>query len=299
LTRVAVDWVSSAMKPASFDYFRPDTLEEAAALLATYGDDAKLLAGGQTLVPMMNFRLATPRVLIDINEIKGLDFIQQQNGSLCLGALVRWHEIESSSVVAQSNPMLGEAVRSVAHYQIRNRGTWAGSCAHADPAAEFPAVALISKARFTLFSTRGRRVVSVDEFFLGPLTTALTPDEILVDVEMPLFNSNTIWAFEEFALRNGDFAIAGVAVVIEPNDQEDFIRFVSFGVSDKACRLRTAESVIATSGLTHEAIDEAAASIKNDIDARSDIHASADYRLALTKALLERTLHRASVGHKQ
>jgi carbon-monoxide dehydrogenase medium subunit len=287
------------MKPASFDYFRPATLDEAANLLAKYGEDAKVLAGGQTLVPMMNFRLVTPRILIDINEISDLSFIEQQDNTLRLGALVRWHEIESSAVIAKANPLLTEAVRSIAHYQIRNRGTWAGSCAHADPAAEFPAVALISDAKFSLFSSRGRRVVSAGDFFLGPLTTVLASDEMLVDVEIPLFCSDGLWAFEEFALRYGDFAIAGVAAAIDLEKDDDPIRLVAFGGGDKACRLPTAEAIIAKSGLTHDTIREAAANIDRDLEVRADIHASAEYRLALSKVLLERAMDRIMAnGHK-
>lgn len=281
------------MKPAAFDYFRPRTLDEAVALPTEYGEEAQILAGGQTLVPMMNFRLATPHVVIDINEISGLDFIEERDNALRLGALVRWSEIEKSDIVAQCNPLLSEAVKSIAHYQIRNRGTWAGSCAHADPAAEFPAVALLSDAKFSLLSSRGSRKVSAADFFLGPLTTALGTDEILIDVEMPSLPAESVWGFEEFALRTGDFAIAGVAVVLEPNHFEDAVRAVAFGLGAKACRLPTAESILREHGLTQGAIRDASDSIPSDLEAHADIHASAEYRLALLKVLLERTLSRA------
>ena len=287
------------MKPASFDYFKPTTLEEAAALLSKYGEDAKILAGGQSLVPMMNFRLVTPQILVDINEIGGLNFIEQRDDAVRLGALVRWCEIEASAVVAKMHPLLFEAVKSIAHYQIRNRGTWAGSCAHADPAAEFPAVALVANAKFSLFSTKGRRLVSAEEFFLGPLTTALRADEILVDVEIPRHGRNCFWAFEEFTLRTGDFAIAGTAVMIDHDNRDDPVRFVAFGVGDKAYRLPSAELIIAKLGLTDTSIREAAASIGNDFEVRADIHASAEYRLALTKVLLERSMNRVLANRYQ
>ena len=280
------------MKPASFDYFKPTTLEEAAVLLSKYGEDAKILAGGQTLVPMMNFRLVAPQILVDINDVGGLNFIEQRDDAVRLGALVRWCEIETSPVIAKMNPLLSEAVKSIGHYQIRNRGTWAGSCAHADPAAEFPAVALVSNAKFSLFSTRGLRLVSAADFFLGPLTTALGADEILVDVEIPSHGRNCFWAFEEFTLRTGDFAIAGTAVMIDHDNRDDPIRFVAFGVGDKAYRLPTAELIIAKSGLTDKTIREATSSIGNDLEVRGDIHASAEYRLALTKVLLKRSMNR-------
>ncbi len=281
------------MKPASFDYCKPDTVEQVTALLATHADDAKILVGGQTLEPLMNFRLVTQGIIIDINDVQGLNAIDQQDDVLRLGALVRWHEIQSSPLIAKAHPLLAEAVKHVARYQIRNRGTWAGSCAHADPAAEFPAVALISNAKFSLVSTRGQRVVSAADFFVGPLTTELRPDEILSSVEIPLLSSASHWAFEEFALRTGDFAIAGIAVLILPENQADRIRLVAFGVGDKACRLPTAESILVRSNMSRETIREAAASISGDVEVRADIHASAEYRSALATVLLERALERA------
>ena len=281
------------MKPASFDYVKPETLKQAATLLATHGDDAKILAGGQTLVPMMNFRLVTPAVLIDINDVQGLNVIEQQDDCLRLGALVRWHEIQSSSLIARFHPLLAQAVSHIAHYQIRNRGTWAGSCAHADPAAEFPAIALISDAKFSLISAQGQRVLSASDFFVGPLTTELRADEILASVDIPIISSGSRWAFEEFALRTGDFAIAGIAVLFLPENHDDRVRCVAFGVGDKASRLPTAKSILAGSDMGPAAIREAAASIGTDLEVRADIHASAEYRAALTTVLLERALERA------
>lgn len=275
------------MKPAAFEYRKPRSLEEAVLLLQEHGEDAKILAGGQTLVPMMNFRLVTPAKLVDINDIAGLDRIELRPDGLHLGALVRWHQIESSPVIARANPLLSEAVKHIAHYQIRSRGTWAGSSAHADPAAEFPAVAVVCGATFGLVSSRGRRDVPAEDFFLGPLTTALEPDEILVDVTFPVWPAGRTWAFEEFALRSGDFAIAGVAVLV---DTPNAVRLVSFGVGDGACRLRQAEAMIADRGLAPATIAEAAAAAAQELDAQSDIHASADYRRALVETLLERAI---------
>lgn len=287
------------MKPPPFEYRRPASVQDVAALLAEHGEDAKILAGGQTLVPMMNFRLVAPAIIVDINDVAGLDHIELRADRLRLGALVRWQQLETDPTVARANPMLAEAVRHIAHYQIRNRGTWAGSCAHADPAAEFPAVALISDARFGLYSSRGRRELPADEFFLGPLTTALAPDEMLVDVEMPAWPADRQWAFEEFALRSGDFAIAGVAVSIDPTLDTGGIRFVAFGVGERPRRLRKAEAAVAKSGLTVPSIAQAAAAAAEEVDAQSDIHAPADYRRSLVGVLLERAVRRATgIGGK-
>lgn len=282
------------MKPAAFEYLRPASLEEAKAMLATHGDDAKILAGGQTLVPMLNFRLAAPAVLIDINEIPGLDRIESDAGDLRLGALVRWHQIEESEVVAAANPLLSEAVKHIAHYQIRNRGTWAGSSAHADPAAEFPAVAVVCGAEFGVQSARGRRMVAAEDFFIGPLTTALEPDEILADVRFPAWPTGRRWAFEEFAFRSGDFAVAGVAALVDPADRATPCRIVSFGVGDRALRLRKAESLIAERSLSEAVIADAARLASGEVEAQEDIHAPAEYRRSLVEVLTYRTLCRAA-----
>lgn len=281
------------MKPAPFEYHRPRSLGEAALLLAEHGGDAKILAGGQTLVPMMNFRLAAPAVLVDINEIGGLDRIDLGPGGLSLGALVRWHQIETDRTVGAGNPLLAEAVRHIAHYQIRNRGTWAGSSAHADPAAEFPAVAVVCGARFGIHSARSKRTVEAEEFFIGPLTTALEPDEILTDVLFPRWPAGRRWAFEEFSLRRGDFAIVGIAALVDEIGGSIGCRLACFGAGDKPSRLSAAEAIIVAEGLTETAISRAASRAMHEVDAHSDIHASADYRRALVEVLVERTLRRA------
>ena len=190
------------MKPAPFEYVKPASLEEAGLLLSRHSD-AKLLAGGQTLVPMLNFRLVSPALLVDINDLPALDTIVAGPGGLHLGALVRWYQIAASKDIARACPLLSEAVAHVAHYQIRNRGTWAGSCAHADPAAEFPAVAIASGAVFELYSVRGRRSVPAENFFLGPLTTALEPDEILIGASFPLMAGGPALGFRGIRIPPG------------------------------------------------------------------------------------------------
>jgi carbon-monoxide dehydrogenase medium subunit len=282
------------LKPAPFDYRRPNSVDEAAALLAEHAGEARILAGGQTLVPMLNFRLATPSMLVDINNIDGLDRIERRQDGLELGALVRWHEIETSQIVRTANPLLSEAVKHIAHYQIRNRGTWAGSSAYADPAAEFPAVAVACGARFGTYSPRGRRTIEAEDFFVGPLTTMLEFDEILTDVLFPAWPSSRRWAFEEFSLRSGDFALAGVAAVLDGSGPALSCRLTCFGVGEKACRLRKAEAVITAEGVTTTSIARAAVAAQEEVDAQSDIHASADYRRGLVQVLVERTMLKAA-----
>lgn len=280
------------MKPAPFDYRKATSIDDAVSLLSEYSGEAKILAGGQTLVPMLNFRLAAPTILVDINEVKGLSQIEIRQDGLELGALVRWHQIETDETIAKANPLLAEAVKHIAHYQIRNRGTWAGSSAHADPAAEFPAIAIACGAKFGMCSSRGRRTVEAEDFFLGPLTTALKDDELLTDVFFPKWPSGRRWAFEEFALRQGDFAITGIAALVDGLGESIACRLTCFGAGDKPSRLHEAESIIASEGTSTAAIARAAAAAAREVAAQSDIHASSDYRRALVEVLVERTVVR-------
>jgi len=199
------------MKPAPFEYAAPETLEEALELLA--GEDAKALAGGQSLVPLLNFRLARPRLLVDLNRIVGLDGIRVENGTLFLGALVRQAALERSDAVAEQWPLLRQAIRFVGHPQTRTRGTVGGSVVHADPAAELPCVLATLGARFHVRSRRGARVVSAGELFVGALITSLEPDELLVEIEVPAPPPGARSAFVEYARTHGDFALAGVALL--------------------------------------------------------------------------------------
>jgi carbon-monoxide dehydrogenase medium subunit len=281
-----------SLKPSSFQYLRPNSLGEATRMLRQHRDNCKILAGGQTLVPVLNFRLAAPAVLIDINEIAELDYIEVDESGLTMGAMTRWHQIETSAQVASVNPLLAEAVTHIAHYQIRNRGTWAGSSVHADPAAEFPAVALACGAEFTLASADGERVIDADSFFIDALTTAIAPDEILTAVRFPLWPHGRKWAFEEFAVRQGDFALAGIIAVVDPQGGGDSCRLVCFGAGGKQARLRNAEQVVASGRLTRAVIDHASREAAREVDAQDDIHAPADYRRALVAELTCRALCR-------
>ncbi|HEV7268888.1 MAG TPA: FAD binding domain-containing protein [Falsiroseomonas sp.] len=203
------------MKPAPFDWHAPAAIEEALALKARHGEEARFLAGGQSLVPAMNFRMAQPVVLVDLNRVAGLDGIDAgDDGSLRIGAMTRNARIERDALAARTHPILAEALREVAHPQIRNRGTLGGNLAHADPASEMPAVMLALDARFLLRSERGRREVVAADFFLAPLTTALQPDEMLAEILLPPLATGSGTAFIEVARRRGDYALMGVAAVL-------------------------------------------------------------------------------------
>jgi carbon-monoxide dehydrogenase medium subunit len=283
------------MKPPPFQYHDPKTLAEAVSLLGTL-DNAKLLAGGQSLVPMLNFRLAAPDILIDINRIPDLGNIGVSAEGLRIGATARWHDLEQSPLVASHNPLLAEAVRHVAHYQIRNRGTIGGSCAHADPAAEIPAIALLCDASFIIASRAGERTVKADEFFVGALETALMSDEMLVAICFPPWPRGRRFAFEEFSRRRGDFAIAGVAALLdfEADGRCCNAALVAFGIGDRALRLSAAESELRDRMLSEDIIRAAAALAAQDCDAKSDMHAPAEYRRALVDTLAQRALARAA-----
>lgn len=280
------------MKPPPFEYLRPASIEEALQMLARH-DDAKILAGGQSLVPMMNFRLAAPQVLIDINRIAPLAGIDAAAGGLRLGALVRWCELETSPLVGRHNPLLQAAVRHIAHYQIRNRGTVGGSSAHADPAAEFPAVAIACDASFSVQSAaRGRRTLAVDDFFRGPLETALQPDELLTEICFPAWPARRCWGFQEFARRAGDFALAGAIALLDLDGDGtcSFAAMVSFATGDRPMRLARAEECLLHKMPTRERLARAAALAAADCDAKSDLHAPADYRRSLFETLMFRAL---------
>jgi carbon-monoxide dehydrogenase medium subunit/6-hydroxypseudooxynicotine dehydrogenase subunit alpha len=206
------------LKPPRFVYDDPQIVEEAIGLLSEHGDDAKVLAGGQSLVPLLNFRLARPRRLVDVNRIGALAELRRRAGALRIGAVVRTATLERSRLAAAHWPLLVEASRLVGHPQIRTRGTVGGAAAHADPAAELPVAFAALDARFRIRSSRGERVLAADDFFVGPLTTALAPDELLVEIEVPALPRRTGCAFVEYARRHGDFALAGAAATMTVTD---------------------------------------------------------------------------------
>ena len=287
------------MKPARFDYHAPATIDEAIALLARYGGDAKVLAGGQSLMPMLNFRLARPAALVDVNRIPALAYIREDNGSVAFGAMTRQRTIEFSPVVAARLPLLREATRWVGHLPIRSRGTIGGSIAHADPSAEYPAVLTALGGEVIVQGPRGRRTVKAGDLFETYLTTTLAADELVVEVRLPAMPTGAGHAFEEFARRHGDFAIAGIAAMVARTDAGRLtVRLACAGAGPVPIRLRAAEEILERDGLTAPAIEAAAARAAELVQPDSDVHASADYRRHLTRVLTARAVRRASGAAK-
>ena len=290
------------MKPAPFQYYAPRSLEEALALLAEHGYDAKPLAGGQSLVPAMNFRLAQPAVLVDLNGLADLAGVTHGPGGLRVGAMTRQRAVERSPLVAQAAPLLAEALPYIAHPQIRNRGTLGGSLAHNDPAAELPAVAVALDARLRLRRQGGERTVAASDFCLGIFTTALEPDELLVEVEFPALPPRTGVAFEEMARRHGDYALVGCAarLTLAENGTVADGRLVFFSVGDGPVQAVAAMQTMRGQRPSLEALRAAAEAVGQDMDPPSDIHASADFRRHLARVLARRALTRAvqSIRHE-
>ncbi|RMH87616.1 MAG: xanthine dehydrogenase family protein subunit M [Calditrichaeota bacterium] len=286
------------MKPPPFDYYAPTSLEEALSLLARHGLEAKPLAGGQSLIPTMNFRLARPAVLIDLNRIPELAFIREEkSGALRLGAMTRQRAVERSEAVAKSAPLLSETMPWIAHPQIRNRGTIGGSLAHADPAAELPAVMLALQARFRLQREGGERWVEAKEFFTGMFATALEPEELLTEIEIPPLPPRTGWAFREMARRHGDYALAGVAamVTLDKKGRCREARIACLSVGEQPVDGREAAQLLHNQAPTEEALREVAEKLSGEvIDPPSDIHASAEFRRHLIRMLTVQALTQAA-----
>ena len=282
------------MKPPKFDYHAPTTVDEALALLQRYGGDAKVLAGGQSLMPLLNFRLSRPAALVDLNRIPALAYIREHDGQVRLGAMTRQRTIEFDSIVARKLPLLREATRWVGHLPIRTRGTIGGSIAHADPSAEYPAVLTALEGEVVARGPKGERVVPARDLFRTYLTTSLEPEEILVEVRLPSTPAGAGVALEEFARRHGDFAIVGIAAMIAREGQRcTQARLATAGAGPVPLRLRAAEEILEREGLGDAAIEAAARRAAELVSPDSDIHASADYRRHLTGVLTRRALKRA------
>jgi len=282
------------MKPAAFEYVRPTTVADAIATLVAYHGEAKVIAGGQSLVPVMNFRLLAPAALVDINGIAGLDFITETaEGGLRIGALVRHYRLMTAPAVRVRFPVLAEAMRHVAHFAIRNRGTIGGSLSHADPAAELPMMAVLLDATFRVVGPSGMRDVAAADFFQGALATALAKDELLTEVLLPP-RACTGWAFHEFAQRAGDYALAAVGVTLTTIDgRAADVRLAVMGVGETPLRIAAAEAALNGHPIDAERIAAAVAAVRAAVTPSNDLHGSAEYRRHLVGGLVGRALEDA------
>jgi aerobic carbon-monoxide dehydrogenase medium subunit len=283
------------MKPAPFMYAAPSTLVEALALLVTHGDKAKLLAGGQSLVPMMNFRLARPEYIIDLNRVAGLDAIIEQDATLVVGAMTRQRSLERSDLIRQRYPLLLEAVQYIGHTAIRNRGTVGGSMAHADPAAELPAVLVAYGGSVRVQGPQGTREIPAAELFLTYFTTTLAADEILTEVRFPRWPEGTGWCFLEESRRHGDFAMVGVAALITLDAERrcTHTAVALTGVDGMPHAVMEATGILVGHVPDEARIAEVARAAAAGVAPESDIHASAAFRRHLSGVLTRRALHQA------
>jgi carbon-monoxide dehydrogenase medium subunit len=286
------------MKPAPFEYRAPDSQEQALAFLQEFGEDSKLLAGGQSLVPAMNFRVVQPSALIDLNRVSDLDYIRAEGQSaLRIGAMTRERQLEFDPLIASWAPLLAETMPHVAHPQIRNRGTLGGSLANADPAAELPVIMLALQARLKVRSASGDRWLTAQEFFTGMFSTALAADEMLVEIELPTSPARTGWSFMEVAPRAGDYAMMGVAVLVSLDDVGGVrqARLVYLNAGDGPVEAHGAAALLVGQTLTEKAIDATAEMASTtEITPYGNIHASPDYQRHLARVLTRRALFVAS-----
>lgn len=284
------------MKPAPFDYYAPIEVSETLSILAEHGDDAKLLAGGQSLMPMMNMRLATPQVLVDINRVAGLDGIAQaSDGALTIGAMTRQRTIERASDIRQYSPLLADAMPLLGHVQIRNRGTIGGSVVHADPAAEIPAVLMALEAELVLRHAERQRVVPAHDFFVTFLTTATEPDELLTEIRLPAWSAAWGWDIQEVSRRQGDFALVGSVAMVQVDDADTCraARLVLFGVGETPVRVASAEATMVGQRLDDALLQEVAEMVTGVLEPEGDIHASSLYRKEVGGVMARRTLQQA------
>jgi CO/xanthine dehydrogenase FAD-binding subunit len=284
------------MKPSPFEYFAPADLPEALDLLAQCGDEAKILAGGQSLMPLLNMRLARPRVVIDINRISDLAYIVPgADGSLVIGALTRQRAIEHSGVVQTHHPMLAAAMPYIGHFQIRNRGTVGGSIVHADPAAELPALCLALEAEFVLQSAAQQRVIGAADFFLTYLTTAIEPVEMLTEIRLPAGGSQWGWGFQEVCRREGDFALVGAVGMLQLSADAicQAVRLTMFGVGGMPVRLGMVEEMLSGRRIDDRRLGEVANVVAAALEPDSDLHASAEYRQEVGGVVARRALEAA------
>ncbi|MFK4533453.1 CO/xanthine dehydrogenase FAD-binding subunit [Bradyrhizobium ottawaense] len=281
------------MKPAKFEYVAPTTVDAAVEALRAANGEGKVLAGGQSLLPLLNFRMTRPAVLVDLNGIKELSFIELRGDRVAIGALTRHREIEQSPLIASKLPVMAAAMRHVAHLAIRNRGTIGGSLSHADPAAELPMLSLFYGARLSVQGPSGRRTIAAEDFFVDALTNCLAPEEIVVEIEFPILQHDG-WAFEEVARRFGDFALASIAVAVRRGASiiED-TRVAVMGVADTPLRLKDVEDKLRGTTIDGQTPDRFSELVTSCVSANGDLHASAEYRQHLLGQLAKRAMQTA------
>ena len=288
------------MKLPPFAYARPASIAQAVALLAAHDGEAKPLAGGQSLMPMLAFRVAAPSLIVDLGKLPELQHITVSEAGITLGAMVRWRDILTDAHLRSAHPLLAAAIAHVGHDQIRNRGTVGGSLAHADPAAEMPGIAVTCEAEITVIGEASARVIAAADFFLGTLTTALKPDEIITEIRLPPWPLERRFGFAEFARRHGDFALAGAALFYDRDDagearngQARNVHVGVIGVADRPLRLPAVEDVLNGSEIAETTIAAAAAAARAAVDPPDDIHGSGAYRRELVGVMVERALRSA------
>ena len=284
------------MIPAVFDYIAPRTLDEAMRALAAHGEEAKLLAGGHSLLPLLKLRLANPKLLIDLGRIPGLSAISQQNDQIVIGALATHYQIESSELLKKRCPLLPETAREIGDVQVRNRGTIGGTLAHADPSADWPAAILALGGEMRVRGPRGERRFAAEEFFLGPLTTAIAPDEILTEIRVPVLQRRCGGAYLKMAQQASGFAIVGVAVSLKVDDK-GLCQEIGIGVTglgDKPFRARAIEERLCGNKLTPKLIEASAAQVAEGIDPLEDLHAAAPFRAHLARVYAARAIQAAA-----
>jgi aerobic carbon-monoxide dehydrogenase medium subunit len=282
------------VKPAKFDYHSPTSIDEALTILERYQGEARLLAGGQSLVPMMNFRLASPAAIVDLSRVPGLGEIEERDGAVRIGAMARQRRIEFAPLLREKLPLLSEAMRWIGHLPTRSRGTIGGSIAHADPSAEIPMVLQALGGEVVVRGQRKERRIRAPDLFLAPLTTSLAVDEILTEVRFPVMPPEASYAIEEFARRKGDFAIAAIAVMlVRDGERCTTARLATAGIGPIPVRLRDAEAILEQRGLGEAAIAAAADKAAELVEPMSDQNGSADFRRHLTAVLTRRAVTKA------
>jgi aerobic carbon-monoxide dehydrogenase medium subunit len=282
------------VKPAKFEYHSPVSVDEALRILERYQGEARVLAGGQSLVPMMNFRLATPAAIVDLNRAAGLSGIGETDGAVSIGAMARQRQIEFAPLIAEKLPLLGAAMRWIGHLPTRTRGTIGGSIAHADPAAEIPMILQTLAGEVVVRGPRGERRIGASDLFLSPLTTSLAADEIITEVRFSAMPPEACYAIEEFARRKGDFAIAAIAVMLlRDGERCTMARLATGGIGPVTVRLRDAEAILEERGLGEASVAAAADKAAELVEPMSDQHGSADFRRHLTGVLTRRAVQKA------